>query len=65
MDDSRPTHDGDDELPPPIEMDDQGASYGSSYNETDPGQVTANRRNALSNDQEQADDDTSPASAKP
>jgi hypothetical protein len=28
-------------------MDDQGTSYGSSYTETEPGQVTANRRNAL------------------
>ena len=46
MDDPRP-HEDDKELPPPIEMDDQGASYGSSYNETQPGQTTANRRNAL------------------
>ncbi len=43
------------QLPRPVEMDDQGPSYGSSYNETEPGQVTANRRNAL---QGEADEDS-------
>ena len=54
MDDQRP-HEDEEELPPPIEMGDQGASYGSSYNETQPGQVTANRRNALRDQPDAAD----------
>jgi hypothetical protein len=54
MDDSR-RHEDEEELPTPIEMDDQGASYGSSYTETEPGQVTANRRNALQDQPEAAD----------
>lgn len=33
--------------PEGIEMGDQGASYGSSYNETTPGQTEANRRESL------------------
>ncbi len=41
------------QLPRPVEMDDQGPTYSSSYNETEPGQVTANRRNALQGDAEE------------
>ncbi len=41
------------QLPRPVEMNDQGPSYSSSYNETEPGQVTANRRNALQGDAEE------------
>jgi hypothetical protein len=46
----------DDELPPPIEMGQQETSYGSSYSETFPGQVTANRRNAAT--KETGEDDS-------
>ncbi|MBV9787839.1 MAG: hypothetical protein JOZ51_06685 [Chloroflexi bacterium] len=47
--------------PEGIEMGDQGASYGSSYNETTPGQTEANRRESLEdqdeNEQLEADAD--------
>lgn len=48
-----------DQQPEGIEMGEQGASYGSSYNETTPGQTEANRRESLGeqdeNDQPESD----------
>lgn len=40
-------HQHSDQQPEGIEMGEQGASYGSSYNETTPGQTEANRRESL------------------
>lgn len=47
-------HDHADEQPEGIEMGDQGASYSSSYSETTPGQVAANRRESLQGQDEDA-----------
>ncbi len=35
-----------------LEMDDQGPSYGSSYNESEPGEIIENRRASLDDEQE-------------
>ena len=43
--------------PEGLEMGDQGASYGSSYTETTPGQVEANRQTSLEQPDEQSDPD--------
>lgn len=43
--------------PEGLEMGDQGASYSSSYSETTPGQVEANRRVSLEQQDEQAEAD--------
>jgi hypothetical protein len=55
MEDRR--QDSDDDLPPPIEMGQQEASYSSSYNETFVGQVASNRRNAVEKDDREHEGD--------
>ena len=52
--------------PEGIEMGEQGASYGSSYNETTPGQTEANRREALGeqDEQDQPESDANDSSAR-
>ncbi|HEY0606313.1 MAG TPA: hypothetical protein VGD58_25545 [Herpetosiphonaceae bacterium] len=50
-------HEHADEQPEGIKMGDQGASYSSSYNETTPGQVEANRRESLQGQDESATPD--------
>lgn len=44
-----------DEQPEGIKMEDQGASYGSSYNEATPGQTEANRERSLGHDKDDAE----------
>lgn len=47
-------HEHADEQSKGLEMGDQGPTYGSSYSETTPGQVEANRRESLQGQDENA-----------
>ena len=51
------------DAPRPVPMSGQGASYGSSYVENEPGQIEANREHALQG-QEEPDEQPSGATAE-